>query len=76
MANPHVCLCASVSVAARKFKGTLATHTLYPRDRTPAHQSLGDVVNMQALIQHGWEGRVMRTPQVPGPQCEGQWLRA
>lgn len=39
MANPHVFLCASVSVAARKFKGTLATHILYPLDRAPADQS-------------------------------------
>lgn len=38
MANPHVLHCASVSVSARKFKGTLAAHISYPLDRAPADQ--------------------------------------
>lgn len=36
--NKPTCLCASVSVAARKFKGTWATLILYPLDGAPADQ--------------------------------------
>lgn len=54
--KPQGCLCASVRVAARKFKGALATYILYPLDRAPSrtsvllhlqHQSLGDAVNVR-----------------------------